>query len=61
NTHPRQRAESLGVFRFWRDLGYAAGALVAGLTADWLGLDAALWLVAALTLAAGWVAGWRMR
>ncbi|MBL7802645.1 MAG: MFS transporter, partial [Saprospiraceae bacterium] len=46
NTHPRQRAESLGVFRFWRDLGYAAGALVAGLTADWLGLDAALWLVA---------------
>ncbi len=61
NTHPRQRAESLGVFRFWRDLGYAAGALVAGLTADWLGLDAALWLVAGLTLAAGWVAGWRMR
>ena len=60
NTHPRQRAESLGVFRFWRDLGYAAGALVAGLTADWLGLPAAFWLVAGLTLAAGWVARWRM-
>ena len=39
----------------WRDLGYAAGALVAGATADAFGLLAAVWLVAALTLLSGLV------
>ncbi len=44
-TYPQQRAESIGVFRLWRDLGYAIGALLTGLIADWLGLD---WSVAAI-------------
>jgi predicted MFS family arabinose efflux permease len=49
------------VYRLWRDLGYAAGAVVAGLTADAFGLHAALWLVALLTLASGVLVAVRMR
>jgi MFS family permease len=49
-THPRQRAESIGVFRLWRDLGYAVGALLTGLTADWLGLRASVAIIGGLTL-----------
>jgi len=59
-AHPSWRASSVGVYRLWRDLGYAVGALVAGLTADALGLRGAMWLVAALTLASGLVAAFRM-
>jgi MFS family permease len=59
-AHPTWRGAAVGVYRLWRDLGYAAGALLAGLTADAFGLDAALWLVAALTLASGLVAAHRM-
>ncbi len=53
-------ASSVGVYRLWRDLGYAIGALLAGLTADALGLPAAMWLVAALTFASGVVVAVRM-
>jgi MFS family permease len=60
-AHPSWRASAVGVYRLWRDLGYAVGALLAGLTADLFGLAAALWLVAALTLASGVVAALRMR
>jgi MFS family permease len=59
-AHPSWRASSVGVYRLWRDLGYAFGALVAGVTADALGLPAAMWLVAALTLASGLVVAMRM-
>ena len=59
-AHPTWRASSIGVYRLWRDLGYAVGALVAGLTADAFGLSAAMWLVAALTLASGCVVAVRM-
>jgi MFS family permease len=59
-AHPAWRASSVGVYRLWRDLGYAIGALLAGVTADWVGLPAAMWLVAALTLASGFVVGARM-
>jgi MFS family permease len=55
HAHPAWRASSLGVYRFWRDLGYAIGALVSGLVADALGFAAAIHLVAALTLASGLV------
>ena len=55
NTNPIWRASSLGVYRFWRDLGYAVGALVSGLVADALGFGAAIHLVAALTLMSGLV------
>lgn len=60
-AHPTWRASSVGVYRLWRDLGYAAGALVAGMTADAFGLQTAIWLVAALTLLSGLVVAIRQR
>jgi MFS family permease len=59
-AHPSWRASAVGVYRLWRDLGYAIGALVAGVTADAFGLAAAIWIVAALTLLSGVVAALRM-
>jgi len=59
-AHPTWRASSVGVYRLWRDLGYAIGAVLAGLTADLFGLSAALWLVAGLTFASGTLAAVRM-
>ncbi len=53
HAHPTWRASSLGVYRFWRDLGYAVCALLSGLVADAVGLAAAIHLVAALTLISG--------
>jgi MFS family permease len=55
HAHPTWRATSLGVYRFWRDLGYAVGALLSGVVADLVGLAAAIHLVAALTLVSGLV------
>jgi MFS family permease len=53
---PVARAPVVGVYRFWRDMGYAAGALIAGATADALGYGGAIALVAGLTAASGmWV------
>ncbi|MEX2146397.1 MAG: MFS transporter [Candidatus Rokuibacteriota bacterium] len=60
HTHPTSRATSLGVYRFWRDLGYAVGALLSGLVADFVGLGAAIHLVAALTLLSGLVVMYAM-
>ena len=60
-AHPSWRASSIGVYRLWRDLGYAVGALLAGITADAFGLPAAMWLVAALTFASGLIVAVRMR
>ncbi len=59
-AHPSWRASAVGVYRLWRDLGYAVGAVLAGVTADALGLPAAMWLVAALTLVSGTVVATRM-
>jgi MFS family permease len=59
-AHPSWRASSVGVYRFWRDLGYSFGALLAGITADALGLSASMWFIAALTLASGLVVALRM-
>ncbi|MFF2012377.1 MFS transporter [Streptomyces sp. NPDC058195] len=56
HAHPAWRANALGTYRFWRDIGYAAGALVAGLLADWIGLDATVVAAAALTAASGLLA-----
>jgi len=60
-AHPSWRASAVGVYRFWRDLGYAVGAVLAGITADAFGLDAAIWLVAAITAASGAVVAVRMK
>jgi predicted MFS family arabinose efflux permease len=53
HAYPTWRATSLGVYRFWRDLGYAVGALLSGVIADAVGLGAAIHLVAALTFLSG--------
>ncbi|MGK0363574.1 MAG: MFS family permease [Saprospiraceae bacterium] len=55
-----QRAESIGIFRLWRDFGYAAGAILTGLIADWFNFDYALITVAILTLFSGFVIMRRM-
>jgi MFS family permease len=52
-VHPAQRASATGVYRFWRDAGYLFSALLAGTIADRLGVDWAIEVVAALTLASG--------
>ena len=59
-AHPSWRATAVGVYRLWRDTGFAVGALLAGLVADLAGLRAAVWVVAALTAASGLVVAGRM-
>ncbi|MFI0828034.1 MFS transporter [Streptomyces roseolus] len=56
HAHPAWRANALGTYRFWRDIGYAAGALVAGILADTLGLNATVVAAAVLTAASGLLA-----
>ncbi|MET9663507.1 MFS transporter [Streptomyces sp. NPDC006510] len=56
HAHPAWRANALGTYRFWRDIGYAAGALVAGILADALGLHATVIAGATLTAASGLLA-----
>ncbi len=59
-AHPTWRASAVGVYRLWRDLGYALGALLAGLIADAFGLEAAMWAIAAITFASGLIAAVRL-
>ncbi|MFL5725289.1 MAG: MFS transporter [Chloroflexota bacterium] len=59
-AHPSWRASAVGVYRLWRDLGFAIGALLAGILADRLGMPPAIWIVAALTAASGFVVLARM-
>jgi MFS family permease len=59
-AHPHWRASAVGVYRLWRDAGFAIGALLAGAIADLAGLAAAIWTVAALTAASGLVVAVRM-
>ena len=54
-VRPRDRAPAVGVYRFWRDAGFAFGALLAGLVADAAGASTAIAAVAALTAASGLV------
>lgn len=56
HAHPAWRANALGTYRFWRDAGYAAGALVAGILADAVGLEATVIAAAALTAVSGLLA-----
>ncbi|MER6591378.1 MFS transporter [Micromonospora purpureochromogenes] len=59
-AHPAWRARAVGVYRLWRDGGFAVGALLAGAVADLAGIRAAVWVVAALTAASGLLAWVRM-
>jgi MFS family permease len=60
-SHPERRATVMGVYRFWRDLGYAVGALISGIVADLFGMRAAIEAVAVLTLLSGMQVAIRMR
>ncbi len=60
-AHPSWRARSVGVYRLWRDGGFAVGALVAGVLADLISIEAAIYAVAALTALSGVVVMVRMR
>jgi MFS family permease len=57
-SHPSWRARSLSVYRFWRDLGYAVGALCSGLIADAFGMQWAIVAIRLLTFASGAVVRW---
>jgi MFS family permease len=57
---PRWRASAVGVYRFWRDMGYAVGAVLSGVLADWLGIGSAITAVGFLTFASGVVVAIRM-
>jgi MFS family permease len=54
-AHPDWRASAIGVYRFWRDLGYAVGAILAGVVADFLGLTWAIVVIGVLTFTSGTV------
>jgi MFS family permease len=59
-AHPAWRARSVGIYRLWRDGGFAVGAILSGVVADLWGVRAAVWTVAALTAASGLLVAIRM-
>jgi predicted MFS family arabinose efflux permease len=61
NTHPADRANSLGVFRLWRDLGYAIGAVLTGLIADAFGITTSIVAIGLLTLVSAMLILYRMK
>ena len=61
HAHPNWRASAVGVYRLWRDLGYAVGALLVGVVADLVTFDAAILVVAVLTACSAGVVATRMR
>ena len=60
NTHPKDRAKSLGVFRLWRDLGYAFGALLTGIIADLFNINAAIIFIGGITFLSAFIIRYRM-
>jgi MFS family permease len=60
-THPLDRAQSLGIFRLWRDLGYAIGAILTGLIATYINTSAAILAVSVITLCSSAVIFFRMK
>lgn len=60
-THPTQRAESLGTFRFWRDMGYAIGALFSGFITDIWNTKWAIFIVGMITLLSAMIIKVRMK
>ena len=61
NTNPQDRAKSIGIFRLWRDLGYAIGAILTGIIADFISISAAILFIGLLTLASALIIRYRMR
>ncbi len=60
-AHPTWRASAIGVYRLWRDLGFAVGALLTGIITDLITAETAIWVVAVLTAASGTLVAVRMR
>lgn len=60
NTHPTDRANSIGVFRLWRDLGYAIGAILTGIIADAFGIEMSILTIGGLTVLSAFVILLRM-
>jgi MFS family permease len=61
NTHPHDRAKSIGIFRLWRDLGYAIGAILTGLIADLVSIGASILFIGFLTFLSAFIIQYRMR
>lgn len=61
NTNPIDRPKSLGIFRLWRDLGYAIGAILTGIIADALGINASIITIGVLTVLSSVVIQYRMK
>jgi MFS family permease len=61
NTHALDRGKSLGIFRFWRDSGYAIGAVITGITADQLGVNSSIILIGIITLLSAFFILFRMK
>ena len=59
-TSPKQRAESIGTFRLWRDLGYAFGAVISGIISDLFGIEYAVFLIGGLTIISSLIIKFRM-
>ena len=60
NTNPSDRAHSLGIFRFWRDMGYAIGAILTGVIADFFGIPASILIIGLLTISSALIIYFRM-
>lgn len=61
NTNPIDRAKSIGIFRLWRDLGYAIGAIITGLIADFYNVNGAILFIGTLTLISAFIIKIRMQ
>ena len=61
NTNPQDRAKSIGVFRLWRDLGYAVGAILTGIIADLISINASIIFIGILTLISALIIRYRMK
>jgi MFS family permease len=61
NTNPAERSRSLGVFRFWRDMGYAIGAALTGIIADWFSITASIIVIGILTVLSAVIIYYRMK
>lgn len=60
NTNPQDRAKSFGIFRLWRDFGYAIGAILTGIIADLISINASIVFIGLLTLASAFIIRYRM-
>jgi MFS family permease len=60
NTHPNQRAQSIGIYRLWRDLGYAFGALLTGILIDYWSTEIAIVAIGSITVFSAFVILYRM-